>query len=60
MAARKKGDLVLYSGDLFPTEARKQTPIVSQLTFRKSKEQAYSSISSSRRSVRFYKAFKHS
>jgi len=23
MAARKKGDLVLYSGDLFPTEARK-------------------------------------
>jgi len=23
MAARKKGDLVLYFGDLFPTEARK-------------------------------------
>jgi len=23
MAAIKKGDLVLYSGDLFPTEARK-------------------------------------
>ena len=23
MAARKKGDLVLYSGDIFPTEARK-------------------------------------
>jgi len=23
MAARKKGDVVLYSGDLFPTEARK-------------------------------------
>jgi len=23
MAARKKGNLVLYSGDLFPTEARK-------------------------------------
>jgi len=23
MATRKKGDLVLYSGDLFPTEARK-------------------------------------
>jgi len=23
MAARKKGDLVLYSSDLFPTEARK-------------------------------------
>ena len=23
MAARNKGDLVLYSGDLFPTEARK-------------------------------------
>ena len=23
MVARKKGDLVLYSGDLFPTEARK-------------------------------------
>jgi len=23
MAARKKGDLVLYSGDLFPTEVRK-------------------------------------
>jgi len=23
MAARKKGDLVLYSGDLFRTEARK-------------------------------------
>ena len=23
MAARKKGDPVLYSGDLFPTEARK-------------------------------------
>jgi len=23
MAARKKGDLVLYSGDLVPTEARK-------------------------------------
>jgi len=23
MAGRKKGDLVLYSGDLFPTEARK-------------------------------------
>jgi len=23
MGARKKGDLVLYSGDLFPTEARK-------------------------------------
>jgi len=23
MAARKKGDLVIYSGDLFPTEARK-------------------------------------
>ena len=28
MSPRKKGDLVLYSGDLFPTEAR-QTPIVS-------------------------------
>jgi len=23
MAARKKGDLVVYAGDLFPTEARK-------------------------------------
>jgi len=23
MAARKKGDLVVYPGDLFPTEARK-------------------------------------
>ena len=30
MAARKKGDLVLYFGDLFPTEARKppSSPLV--------------------------------
>jgi len=28
MAARKKGDLVVYSGDLFPIEARKP-PFVS-------------------------------
>jgi len=28
MAARKKGDLVLYSGDLFPTDVRKP-PFVS-------------------------------
>jgi len=30
MVARKKGDLVLYSGDLLPTEARKppSCPIV--------------------------------
>jgi len=28
MAARKKGDLVLYSSDLFPTKARKP-PFVS-------------------------------
>jgi len=59
MAGTKKGDLVLYSGDLFPTEARKP-PIVSQITFCKSKGEAYSSIGSSRRSVRFYKASKHS
>jgi len=31
MAARKKGDLVLYSGDLFPTEARK--PLTIQIHF---------------------------
>jgi len=32
MTARKKGDLVLYSGDLFPTEARKPPlcPLVKQ------------------------------
>nr|CAN65166.1 hypothetical protein VITISV_029400 [Vitis vinifera] len=58
MAARK-GDLVLYSGDLFPTEARK-LPSCTQITFRESKGEAYSSISSSRRSVRFYEASKHS
>lgn len=60
MAARK-GDLVLYSGDLFPLTLKgTQTPIVSQITFRESKGEAYSSISSSRRSVRFYEASKHS
>ena len=37
-----------------------QTPIVPQITFRESKGEAYSSISSSRRSVRFYEASKHS
>lgn len=60
MAARKKGDLVLYSGDLFPTEARKPPSCPRSHTFRKSKGEAYSSISSSRRSVRFYEASKHS
>ena len=56
----KKGDLVLYSGDLFPTEARKPPSCPRSHTFRKSKGEAYSSISSSRRSVRFYEASKHS
>jgi hypothetical protein len=36
MAARK-GDLVLYSGDLLPAYRGTQTPIVSQITFRRSK-----------------------
>ncbi|CAJ1978901.1 unnamed protein product [Sphenostylis stenocarpa] len=57
--SKKKGDLVLYSSDLFPTEARKP-PIMSQITFCKSKGEAYSSISSSCRSVWFYEASKHS
>ncbi|MCD9559428.1 hypothetical protein HAX54_017358, partial [Datura stramonium] len=37
-----------------------QTPIVSQITFRESNGEAYSSMSSPRRSVWFYEASKHS
>ncbi|CAN1159683.1 hypothetical protein LINPERPRIM_LOCUS22151, partial [Linum perenne] len=37
-----------------------QIPIVSQITFRLSKREAYSSISSSRRSAQFYEVSKHS
>ncbi|MED6199721.1 hypothetical protein PIB30_078584 [Stylosanthes scabra] len=60
MEARKKDDLVLYSDDLFLTEARKPPLCPRSHTFHKSKGEAYSSISSSRRSVRFYEASKHS
>lgn len=56
MAARK-GDLVLYSGDLFPTEARKLPSCPrSHSVNRKGKPTHLSS----RRSVRFYEASKHS
>ncbi|CAN1156745.1 hypothetical protein LINPERPRIM_LOCUS20387 [Linum perenne] len=58
MAARK-GDLVLYSGDLFPTEARK-LPSCPRSHSVYQKGEAYSSISSSHRSVQFYEVSKHS
>ena len=57
MVARK-GDLMLYSDDLFPTEARK-LPSCPRSHSVNRKGEAYSSISSSRRSVRFYEASKH-
>lgn len=58
MAARK-GDLVLYSGDLFLTEAHK-LPSCPRSHSVNRKGEAYSFISSSHRSVRFYEASKHS
>ncbi|KAL3516369.1 hypothetical protein ACH5RR_023271 [Cinchona calisaya] len=58
MAARKS-DLVLYPDDLFPTEAHK-LPSCPRSHSVNQKGEAYSSISSSCRSVRFYKASKHS
>ncbi|KAK4839993.1 hypothetical protein QYF36_026514 [Acer negundo] len=56
MAARK-GDLVLYSGDLFPTEARKLPSCPRSHSVNRKGKPTHPS---SRRSVRFYEASKHS
>ncbi|KAK7325709.1 hypothetical protein VNO80_33976 [Phaseolus coccineus] len=58
---KKKGDLVLYSGDLFPTEARKPPSCPrSHSVNRKGKPTHPSAPLVDRRSVRFYEASKHS
>lgn len=56
MAARK-GDLVLYSGDLFPTEKRKLPSCPRSHSVNRKGKTPHPS---SRRSVRFYEASKHS